>query len=168
MTITLRERTAEHVKIYFRMTRDADIRRTLPQTAQTLDEALNAYRMSLAPGAASFGRTIYADGVYVGDIWCYCIGGQECPDAMVSYCVFAKECWGRGIATCALRQFLLEITDRFRLRHIGAFTFADNSPSRRVLEANGFVCAESFSENGVASVYYQYDTTYHSAYCLKC
>ncbi len=38
--ITLRERTKEHVSIYFEKTRDEEIRRMLPGGAESLEEAL--------------------------------------------------------------------------------------------------------------------------------
>lgn len=65
MRIELKERYEEHVRIYFEKTRDAQIRQMLPQKCRTVEEALEDYRKSLKPGAASFGRTIYADGKYI-------------------------------------------------------------------------------------------------------
>ena len=105
MLIALGERTAETVETYFRRTRDPEIQKNLPQRAQTLEEALADYRKTLEPGARSFGRTIYADGRYVGDIWCYAMGPENDPQAMVSYCVFERELWGRGAAAKALGCF---------------------------------------------------------------
>ena len=154
MMIELRERTAETVLTYFRATRDAEIQKFLPQKAQSEEEALTDFEKTQREGAASYGRTIYADGRHVGDIWCYCIQEEE-PNAMVSYCVFDKALWNRGVATQALKLFLKEIVEKFRLKHIGAFTYLENIPSIRVLEANGFCRMEEFTEDGVASVYLQ-------------
>lgn len=42
---------------------------------------------------------------------------------------------------------------RYELKSIGAFTFADNIASIRVLEKNGFSVQESFVEDGRESVY---------------
>ena len=97
MQVELRERTEENVRVYFERTRDPEIQARIPQRSQTVEQALEAYRQSLAPGAASYGRTVWADGVYVGDIWCYCIHAEADPDAMVSYCIFDKDRWGRGL-----------------------------------------------------------------------
>lgn len=155
MTVTLRERTAETVAVYFEKTRSPVIRKTLPQKAQTVDEALADFQKTQAPGATSFGRTIYADGQYVGDVWCYCMDPDGDPQAMVSYCVFEQDLWGRGIAARALELFLGEVQERFGLERIGAFTFAANTPSIRVLEKNGFRLRETFVEDGVESGYYQ-------------
>lgn len=78
MKITLRERTAETTAIYFRKASTPQIRRTLPQKAKTLAEALEDFE--------------------------------------------------------ATRLFLLEIIPKYDLHTIGAFTYADNLPSVKVLE----------------------------------
>lgn len=154
MNVTLKDRTAETAAIYFERTRSPIIRKFLPQKAQTLEEALADFRKSQEPGARSFGRTICADGQYVGDVWGYCIDPDGSPQAMVSYCVFEQELWGRGAASEALGLFLEEIRERFGLERIGAFTFTANQGSVRVLEKNGFRLAETLVEDGTASGYY--------------
>lgn len=154
MNITLGSRTAETAAVYFEKTCSPAIRSALPQKAQTLEEALADFRRTQSPGAKSFGRTIYADGQYVGDVWCYCMDPAGDPQAMVSYCVFEQELWGRGVAAKALGLFLAEIRERFGLERVGAFTFASNTASIRVLEKNGFRLQESFTEDGVESGYY--------------
>lgn len=154
MTIVLRERTAETAAVYFERTRSPAIQKALPQKAQTLEEFLEDFRKTQQPGADSFGRTVYAGEQYVGDVWCYCMDAGGDPQAMVSYCVFEQALWGRGIASEALRLFLEEIRERFGLERVGAFTFAANTGSIRVLEKNGFRLAESFTEDGIESAYY--------------
>ena len=154
MNVLLGERTAETAAVYFARTRDPAIQRVLPQRAQTLEEFLTDFRRTQEPGADSFGRTIYVDGQYVGDVWCYCMDLAGDPQAMVSYCVFEQALWGRGIAAEGLRLFLEEIRERFGLERIGAFAFASNAGSIRVLEKNGFRLQESFTEDGVESGYY--------------
>lgn len=94
MKVTLGERTAETAAVYFERAQSPAIRETLPQKAQTLEEALADFRKTQEPGANSFGRIICADGRYVGDVWCYCMDPDGDPQAMVSYCVFARELWG--------------------------------------------------------------------------
>ena len=157
MTVTLGERTAEPAAIYFRRAAAPAIRRTLPQKAQTLEEALADFRKSQEPGARSFGQTIWTSGQYVGDVWCYAMDPAGDPQAMVSYCVFEQAMWGRGVAAEALRLFLAEIRARFGLERVGAFTFMKNTASTRVLEKNGFRLMESFTEDGVESGYYFLD-----------
>ncbi len=121
MRIELRDRTADTVIIYFRSTRDPEVRKYLPQKAKTENEALADFEKTRRPGAGSYGRTVYVDGSYIGDVWCYCIQQDE-PNAMVSYCIFDKAYWGKGIATEALRMFLADIIERFHLKSFGAFT----------------------------------------------
>ena len=157
MLITLGERTAETAAVYFRRTRDPQIQKVLPQRVKTLEEALADYEKTLEPGAKSYGRTICAGGRYVGDVWCYAMDRSGEPQAMVSYCVFERELWGRGIASEALGLFLEEVRERFGFEKIGAFTYASNAGSIRVLEKNGFRLAERFLENGVESLYYRYE-----------
>ena len=156
MIITLEERTAETVRIFFEQSEQPIIRATLPRKAQSVEEALADYRKTLLPDAKSFGRIIRAAGKYVGDVWCYGIDLQDEPNAMLSYCLFDTAYWNKGIATKAVALFLDEVCKRYALRSIGAFTFADNAASLRVLEKNGFRLVAEFTENGRASRYYQY------------
>ena len=106
MEITLQERTADHVRIYFERMQDDQIDRMLPRSVNSLDQALENFAQTKLLDAKSYGKTIYADDRYIGDIWCYCIDPKETPKAMLSYCIFEKSCWGKGIASRALSLFL--------------------------------------------------------------
>lgn len=154
MITELRDRTAYTVITYFRATRDQEVQKYLPQKAATEMEALADFEKTQQPGAASYGRTIYVDGRHVGDIWCYGIQ-QEDPNAMISYCIFDKTCWNKGIATKALHMFLPEIADKFNIKSIGAFTYSANKSSVKVLLKNGFTDVETFVEDGAESIYFQ-------------
>lgn len=156
MDIWLGNRTAETVRIYFEKANIPEIKAVLPQKAQTVEEALEEYRKTLLPNAVSYGKTIVAKGEYIGDIWCYCINVNKEPSAMLSYCIFEKQYWSQGIATKAVAKFLKVVQDKYELSTIGAFTFSENLASIRVLEKNGFVVIEEFSEEGKASKYLQY------------
>ena len=158
MQIELRERTETHVRIQYEKIRDPEIWAMIPMTEKTLEQTIADYEKTLLPDATSYGRTVYVDGVYVGDVWCYCIDQNEEPNAMVAYCVFEKAYWGKGVATEALKQFLEYAVPRFGLRTVGGFTYCDNRASLRVLEKNGFVKMEKFMEKGVLSAYYQKET----------
>ena len=155
MVITLGERTAETVRIYFEKANRPEIKKVLPQKAKTVEEALADYEKTRLPGATSFGQTIFADGRYVGDIWCYCIDMEDEPNCMVSFCVFELESWSKGIATAALKLFIEAIRAKYGVKTIGAFTYANNRASISVLEKNGFSVIEEFEENGVLSKYLQ-------------
>lgn len=75
-------------------------------------------------------RTITVDGAVIGDIVSWVEdGGRE-----VGYWI-AREQWGRGYATAALRLLLAEIPER----PISARAAEHNTRSRRVLEHCGFV-----------------------------
>lgn len=154
MRIELRDRTADTVVTYFRMTRDPAVCRYLPQKAKSEQEALDDFEKTRRPGCSSYGRTVYADGRYVGDVWCYGIQREE-PNAMVSYCIFERPYWGRGIATKALKLFLAEVKTKFCAGTFGAFTFSENESSIRVLLKNGFTCVETFTEDAAESKYFQ-------------
>lgn len=157
MIVSLHARTEAHVRIYFERTQDAEIRRMLPSAAKTVEDALAMFRHSQLPVATSYGRTIYVDGAYVGDVWCYGIQDDE-PNAMLSYCIFDQSCWGRGAATEAVRLFVNEVQERLALKSMGAFTYADNIASNRVLEKNGFQLAEELEEDGRVSAYWTLTT----------
>ena len=155
MVITLGERTAETVRIYFEKANRPEIKKVLPQKAKTVEEALADYEKTRLPGATSFGQTILADGRYVGDVWCYCINMEDEPNCMVSFYVFELESWSKGIATAALKLFIEAIRAKYGVKTIGAFTYANNLASISVLEKNGFSVMEEFEENGVLSKYLQ-------------
>ena len=155
MQIQLKDRTEETVKIYHEKSKDPRITATLPRRDIPLEQALEEYRASLLPGAKSFGQTIWADGAYVGDIWCYGIEPEASPQAMLSYCIFEPALWGKGIASQALALFVPLLESRLVLRDLGAFVFSSNTASRRLLEKAGFVCREEFEEDGVLSRFYQ-------------
>ena len=157
MTISLGERTADTVRTYFEKAQDPSIKAVLPQKAKTVEEALEDFEKTLLPGASSFGRTVLADGIYVGDVWCYCIDPDDEPNAMLSCCIFDKDLWNQGVGSGAVRQFLQEACTKYSLRTVGAFTYADNAASIRVLEKNGFRMMEEFTEDGQLSLYYQLD-----------
>ena len=156
MLITLKNRTADSVRIYYEKANKTEIKRVLPQKAKTVEEALEDYEQTLLPNAKSFGQTVYADGKYVGDIWCYCIDMNDEPNCMLSFCIFELEYWSKGIATTAVRMFIQNICALYHVKTIGAFTFAHNHPSIRVLEKNGFIVMEEFEEGGVLSKYFQF------------
>lgn len=157
MVITLEQRTADTVKIYFEKASNPAIKAVLPQKAKTVEEALEDYEETLLPGATSFGQTVHVDGKYVGDVWCYCIDPNDEPNCMLSYCIFEPEYWGKGIATTAIGMFLRNVCGKYPVKTVGAFTFAHNAASIKVLEKNGFSTIEEFEEDGVLSKYLQWE-----------
>jgi hypothetical protein len=75
----------------------------LPQKAKTVEEALADYEQTLLPDAQSFGQTVYVDGKYVGDVWCYCIDMDDEPNCMLSFCILFGSFFG---LPCAGRFFI--------------------------------------------------------------
>lgn len=159
MQIELRERTETHVRIQYEKIRDPEIWAMIPMTEKTLEQAILDYEKTLLPNASSFGLTVYVDGAYVGDVWCYCIDLEEEPNAMIGYCIFEKSLWGKGIARSAVKLFLKEAAARFGLKSMGAFAYCSNGASLRVLEKCGFEKKEEFVEAGILSAYYQKELT---------
>ena len=148
-------RSEETVRVYFEQAQKPVIKAMLPQKATTVEEAIADYQGTLLPTSTSYGKTILADGKYVGDIWCYCIDKADTPNAMLSYCVFDESSWNKCIATDATLLFLEEIKNKFNLESIGAFTYSDNLASIKVLEKSGFELIEAFEEEGRESKYFQ-------------
>ncbi|MFJ5732232.1 GNAT family N-acetyltransferase [Streptomyces paradoxus] len=74
-------------------------------------------------------RTILADGDVVGSAAVYGVPGER----EVTYWV-DRACWGKGIATQALRALLAEVPER----PLYARAASDNAGSLRVLEKCGF------------------------------
>jgi hypothetical protein len=56
--------------------------------------------------------------------------------------VLARDMWGRGFATEALRC-IVDLGTNLKLRSIAACVHADNTASIRVLEKVGFVCSSA-------------------------
>ena len=157
VTVSLKGRTADTVRIYFKKSNTQEIKRVLPQKAQSVEEALEDFEKTLLPNANSFGQTIYVDGAYIGDVWCYCIDLTDEPNCMISYCIFEPDHRSKGIATAAVSMFIETIRAKYGIKTIGAFTFCHNVASVKVLEKNGFSVREEFEENGVLSKYLQYE-----------
>ena len=155
MRTELRARTVEHVCIQYDRIREPEIWSMIPMTDKTLEQAIADYEQTQLPGASSYGRTIYVDGAYAGDIWCYCMNPEEEPNAMIGYCLFEKQLWGKGITTEAVKLFLEEVTAQFGLKTMGAVAYCSNAASLRVLEKSGFEKKEEFEEDGILSAYYQ-------------
>ena len=107
--ISLRLRTEAHVKLYFERTQNEIIRNMLPSAAKTMEDALRMFREASEGKTASYGRTIYMDEIYVGDIWCYGMDSDKTPNAMLSFCIFAPSCWSKGICSKAVELFWDEI-----------------------------------------------------------
>jgi RimJ/RimL family protein N-acetyltransferase len=83
-------------------------------------------------------RSVLVDGAVVGNIISWV---DEDGRRLIGYWI-GREFWGRGVASAALAEYLREVDER----PLHAFVAAHNKGSRRVLEKNGFVLAESQPE----------------------
>ncbi len=152
--LQLGERTEAHVRIFWQRVQDQEIQRMFPATIKSLQQALTLFAQTLRENADSFGRVIYLDEKYVGDVWCYSIDRQQ-KTAMLSIVIFTKEHWGKGIAAWAMREFIQEVHERYGLERLGAFTYASNRRSISLLEKVGFLEMDFFVQNGIESKYFE-------------
>lgn len=155
MNLILKTRTANHVEVFWDKTQDAEIKRLFPSSMGSLEEALVLFQKSLKKDASSYGKVIYFEGNYIGDIWCYGIDETDEKMAMLSVVIFEKELWGKGIATSVTRMFIEEVFNHFNITKIGAFTYSNNYASIGVLKKVGFVKIEEFIEGGTESIYFE-------------
>lgn len=153
MTIDLKERTEQHVRTFFEKTQREEIKRWIPLGVQSLEEALLLYEETKKEGANSFGKTIYVEKEYVGDIWVYGIDEKEEKMAMLSIVLFETGIWGKGIGSFAISYFCEEVFQIYGIHKIGACTYEYNLPSIFALQKAGFQVIERFEEEGVGSFY---------------
>lgn len=141
--------------IFWERTQDEEIRRLFPFSIESLEEALILFEESLKEDALSYGKVIYFEGRYVGDIWCYGIDESNEKMSMLSVVIFEKDLWGKGIATEATKVFAKEVFNKFDIEKIGAFTYSNNYGSISLLEKAGFIKVDTFVENGIESEYFE-------------
>lgn len=104
-------------------------------------DAFFAHWVEIRADPTVVARTIVVEDVVVGDIVSWLANGQR----EVGYWI-ARESWGRGYATEALRLLLGEVTERPIIGHVAV----ENVGSRRVLEHCGFVrVGQEVADDGV-------------------
>jgi RimJ/RimL family protein N-acetyltransferase len=91
---------------------------------------------------------IEVEGEAAGAIGLVILSDIERVSAEVGYWL-GEACWGRGVATAALRAVTAEAFRRFALRRIFALPFADNAASIRVLEKAGYTLEGRMPESAV-------------------
>lgn len=155
MDIMLKTRTREHVMTFWNKVQDEEIKRLFPFSIESLEKALILFEDSLKEDALSYGKVIYFEGKYIGDIWCYGIDESNEKMAMLSVVIFKKELWGKGIATEVLKVFIGEVFNKYDIEKIGAFTYSNNYGSIGLLKKVGFSEIETFVEDGIESIYFE-------------
>lgn len=151
----LKTRMKEHVITFWDKTQDEEIKNLFPFSIQSLEEALRLFEESLKEGATSYGKVIYYENRYVGDVWCYCIDEDDERMAMLSIVIFEKKLWGKGIGVEATKIFINEVFNKFKIDKIGAFTYEYNLGSIGLLKKVGFKEIETFTEDGIESKYFE-------------
>jgi RimJ/RimL family protein N-acetyltransferase len=155
MGIMLKTRTKDHVITFWEKTQDEEIKKLFPFSIETLEKALILFQESLIENALSYGKVIYFEGKYIGDIWCYGIDESNEKMAMLSVVIFEKELWHKGIATESTKAFVKEVFNMFDIEKIGAYTYSNNYGSIGLLKKVGFFEIETFVEDGVESIYFE-------------
>lgn len=161
MDIVLKTRTAEHVAIFWNETQDEEIRKAFPMSDNSLEQALQLFHESQQDHSTSYGKVIYFEDKYIGDIWIYAIDEKDEKMAMLSILIFKKQVWGSGLGTKAMRIFIQDVFDKYSLEKIGSFTYASNHPSIKLLQKSGFVEKDTFFEDGIESKYFEISYGYH-------
>lgn len=155
MDVILKKRMKDHVVEFWEKTQDEEIKSLFPFSIESLEKALILFEESLKEDALSYGKVIYFEEKYIGDIWCYGVDESNEKMAMLSVVIFEKELWGKGIATEATKAFVKEVFDKFEIEKIGAFTYNNNYGSIGLLKKVGFCEIETFVEDGIKSIYFE-------------
>lgn len=129
--IELREVTLGDLEVFFRNEQDPEAIRMAAFTSKDPADrtAFDARWEKIRADHSVRVRTILVDGDVVGSVLCHTAFGE--PE--LSYWI-RRDCWGKGVASEAVRRFL-EIEKR---RPLLGRAVADNAGSIRVLEKCGF------------------------------
>ncbi|MEU0688566.1 GNAT family N-acetyltransferase [Streptomyces uncialis] len=133
MDITLRDVRDDDLDVFFRQGADVEANRMAAFTSEDPSDRgrFDAHWARVRADRAVVLRSVVGpDGELLGHVAVY--GPPE--EREVTYW-FGRECWGRGVATAALRALLAEVVHR----PLYARVAADNAGSVRVLGKCGFV-----------------------------
>jgi ribosomal-protein-alanine N-acetyltransferase len=155
--LLFREHQPGDLEAYCALEADPEVRRYVGGIPRPHDVALRKFRNTFLKNASrklALRATIYkVEGRYIGYSGLYPNfrpGGSVPGEAVLAFC-FARELWGRGLATEAGRAFVNFGFDQLRLKRIVAVAEVGNAASIRVLEKLGFVFTEA--EPGARSFY---------------
>lgn len=119
-------------------------------TPRELEPFLLHWRTKIVGQPEVLARTVVVDGVVCGYVSSYSAEGRR----LIAYWL-ARECWGRGLASRALAEFLAGVE---LARPLDAFVAVGNVGSRRVLEKCGFAVvpgSQTVGEDGIEEVRYR-------------
>ena len=148
MNVQLENQTEEHVKIFYRSTSSKDVMKWMYRNRTTLEDELENFKKR-----ESIRKAITVDGMYVGDIWAKSAKGLP-VDVLLSCCIFDTAYWNRGVATIALQKFLECLKEQYHIGTAGAFLYAENKGSKKVLEKQQFQHKQTFTENEKEAYFY--------------
>lgn len=151
----LRKRNLENVIKFYEESKDETLRMLFPFQNNTLEESIRLFEQSEEANSKSYGRTIYHENKYIGDVWCYGVDEEIDESGFISIVIFDKNEWGMGLGKAALNEFNNIISKRYNIKKICAFTFKSNISSIKTLESVGFNCKEEFVEDGIESLYFE-------------
>jgi len=127
--VNLRQVTESDLPIFYLHQADEDAAKTAGFPSRT-EEAHIAHWHKIMADADNILRTVVVDGIVAGNMVSFMMDGVR----EVGYWL-GREFWGRGIASAALEQFLLEVKPRPLYAHVAK----TNPGSRRVLEKCDFI-----------------------------
>lgn len=121
----MKEASLQEMTVGFPVMPTMDIARTIIKTRENW--LINGTGWQMA---------IEYEGVFIGLVGVNAVS-KAYDRAALDYAV-AEKYRGRGFASIAVKSFIPACAERFSLHRISASVFADNAPSRRVLEKCGF------------------------------
>lgn len=155
--LLFREHQPADLEAYCALEADPEVRRYVGGAPRPHDAAARKFRDTFLKNAArelALRATVFKpEGRYIGYAGLYPNfhpGGAAPGEAVLAFC-FAREYWGKGLATEAGNAFVNLGFNQLALKRIVAVAEVGNSASIRVLEKLGFVCIET--ETGVRSFY---------------
>lgn len=137
--VRLRNVDRADLPIFFEHQLDADAIRMAAFPARDREAFDTHWERNILGNAAVIAQTILVDGEVAGNIGSWTQDGTR----LVGYWI-GKKYWRKGVATHALAEFLLVVTDRPLYAHV----VKHNVGSIRVLEKCGFSVQESAAVAG--------------------
>jgi RimJ/RimL family protein N-acetyltransferase len=148
--LRLLPKTRANVPVFWGAVKDHEIQEMFPFERETLEDALNNFEEYSTDESTGYGRSIWVEENYVGDVWAYCIDTKE-KTGLISIVIFNKEFWTKGIGSKALRTFIPAVFKRYPINNLQAYTFSKNVASIKCLGKIGFEIADEFEEDGIWS-----------------
>ena len=129
VSVSLRPVESNDLPVLFEFQRDEEANNLAATHPRSADDFYAHWHRILSDSTVTV-RTILANSQVIGSISCFPFGDQD----FIGYWI-GREFWGRGIATRALMQLLIEVP----VRPLTARVAEKNIASVRVLQKNGFV-----------------------------